>query len=70
MHRLQRPGVKRDPGGRSIPWARIAFEAVSGGVSERKAWIKDSGHFQVGNLAKMSTEERKKMVDDMLPEGN
>ncbi|MFK4039337.1 DEAD/DEAH box helicase [Nonomuraea wenchangensis] len=49
---------------------RITIEAVSGGVPERKAWIKDSGHFKVGNLARMSQTERQKMVDDMLTEGH
>lgn len=48
----------------------ITIEAVSGGVPERKAWIEDSGHFRIGNLARMSPEERQKMVDDMLTEGN
>ena len=33
---------------------RITIEAVSGGVPERKAWIEDSGHFKVGNLAHMT----------------
>ena len=37
---------------------RITIEAVSGGVPERKAWIKGSGHFKVGNLAHMTTDER------------
>ncbi|MGW3601911.1 MULTISPECIES: DEAD/DEAH box helicase [unclassified Micromonospora] len=49
---------------------RITIEAVSGGVPERKAWIKDSGHFKVGNLARMRQTERQKMVDDMLTEGH
>lgn len=49
---------------------RITIEAVSGGVPERKAWIKDSGHFQVGNLAHMSTEERQATIEQMLKEGN
>ena len=49
---------------------RITIEAVSGGVPERKAWIEDSGHFRVGNLARMTPEERQKMVDDMLTEGH
>lgn len=49
---------------------RITIEAVSGGVPERRAWIEDSGHFRVGDLARMSPEERQKMVDDMLIEGN
>jgi type II restriction enzyme len=48
----------------------ITLEAVSGGVSERKAWIKDSGHFKVGNLARMSQAERRKMVDNMLTKGH
>jgi type II restriction enzyme len=48
---------------------RITIEAVSGGVPERKAWIEGSGHFKVGNLARMSTEERQAMVDQMLNEG-
>ncbi|GAB3298548.1 DEAD/DEAH box helicase family protein [Epidermidibacterium keratini] len=48
----------------------ITVEAVSGGVPERKAWMKDSGHFKVGNLAKMTVEERQKIVDDMLTEGH
>ncbi len=33
---------------------RITIEAVSGGVPERKAWIEDSGHFKVGDLARMT----------------
>lgn len=49
---------------------RITIEAVSGGVSERKAWIEGSGHFRVGNLARMTPEERQKMIDDMLTEEN
>lgn len=49
---------------------RITIEAVSGGVPERKAWIEGSGHFRVGNLARMTPEERQKMVDDMLTEGH
>ncbi|MCP2264411.1 DEAD/DEAH box helicase [Promicromonospora thailandica] len=48
----------------------VTVEAVSGGIPERKAWMKDSGHFRVGNLAKMTTEERQKTVDDMLTEGH
>ena len=35
---------------------RITIEAVSGGVPERKAWIQDSGHFRVGNLARHDPE--------------
>ena len=49
---------------------RITIEAVSGGVVERKAWIEDSGYFRVGDLARMSSAERQKMVDDMLSEGH
>jgi type II restriction enzyme len=49
---------------------RITIEAVSGGVPERKIWIESSGHFKVGNLARMSTEERQQMIYDMLTEGN
>ncbi|NKS85497.1 DEAD/DEAH box helicase family protein [Rhodococcus hoagii] len=49
---------------------RITIEAVSGGVPERKAWIKGSGHFRVGNLARMNQEERQEMVDGMLTEGS
>jgi type II restriction enzyme len=49
---------------------RITIEAVSGGVPERKAWIQDSGHFKVGNLARMSHAERQTMVDEMLTEDN
>jgi type II restriction enzyme len=49
---------------------RITIEAVSGGVSERKTWIQDSGHFKVGNLARMSQAERQTMIDEMLTEEN
>lgn len=49
---------------------RITIEAVSGGVPERKAWMKDSGHFKVGNLARMSQAERQEMVDNMLTKGH
>ena len=49
---------------------RITIEAVSGGVLERKAWIKDSGHFRIGDLARMTPSERQKMVEDMLTEGH
>lgn len=48
----------------------ITLEAVSGGKADRKAWLVDSGHFRVGDLARMSPEEREKMVDDMLTEGH
>ncbi|OYN90239.1 DEAD/DEAH box helicase [Parenemella sanctibonifatiensis] len=49
---------------------RITVEAVSGGVPERKAWIEDSGHFRIGNLARMTPEERQAAVDEMLTEGH
>ncbi|MFJ1644037.1 DEAD/DEAH box helicase family protein [Streptomyces sp. NPDC088258] len=49
---------------------RITIEAVSGGVSERRAWVQDSGHFKVGDLARMSSDERQSLVDQMLTEGN
>ncbi|MGB2756819.1 MAG: DEAD/DEAH box helicase family protein [Acidimicrobiia bacterium] len=49
---------------------RITLEAVSGGVPDRKAWIQDSGHFRVGNLARMGSDERQATVDEMLTEGN
>ena len=45
---------------------RITIEAVSGGVPERKAWIESSGHFQVGNLAAMTPEQRNKTIAEML----
>lgn len=48
---------------------RITIEAVSGGVPERRQWIESSGHFRVGDLARMTPEERQKAVDDMLTEG-
>ena len=44
---------------------RITTEAVSGGVPERKAWIEDSGHFRVGNLAHMTPKERDKTITEM-----
>lgn len=49
---------------------RITLEAVSGGVPERKEWIEGSGHFRVGNLARMSQAERQMKVDEMLTEGH
>lgn len=49
---------------------RITIEAVSGGLPERRAWLQDSGHFRVGDLARMSQDERQKLVDEMLTEGN
>jgi type II restriction enzyme len=48
---------------------RITIEAVSGGVPERKAWIEDSGHFKVGDIARMTDEQRLQTVDEMLTEG-
>lgn len=45
---------------------RITIEAVSGGVPERTKWIEDSGHFRVGNLARMSAAAREKAVEEML----
>jgi len=46
----------------------ITLEAVSGGVAERRAWLEDSGHFRVGDLARMTIEERERVVDEMLGE--
>lgn len=46
----------------------ITLEAVSGGVSERRAWLKESGHFRVGNLTRMTPEQREALVNDMLGE--
>lgn len=45
---------------------RITIEAVSGGDPLRKAWVGDSGHFRVGNLARMTTEERDQAIGEML----
>ncbi len=47
----------------------ITIEAVSGGDPERKQWMEESGHFRVGNLAKMTADEREQVVTDMLSEG-
>lgn len=44
----------------------ITLEAVSGGVAERRAWLEEPGHFQVGDLARMSAEERERVVEEML----
>ncbi|MCF6506688.1 restriction endonuclease subunit R [Blastococcus sp. MG754426] len=44
----------------------ITIEAVSGGNAERRQWVKESGHFRVGNLARMSPADRQKMIGDML----
>lgn len=49
---------------------RITIEAVSGGDPERKRWIEESGHFRIGNLARMSPPDRTKTVDEMLTGGN
>jgi type II restriction enzyme len=48
---------------------KITIEAVSGGVPERREWIQDSGHFRVGDIARMSGKEREQIVDEMLTEG-
>lgn len=48
----------------------ITLEAVSGGVPKRRDWMEESGHFRVGNLAKMTAKDRQKIVDDMLAEGH
>lgn len=47
----------------------ITLEAVSGGVPERRAWLEHSGHFRVGDLAKMSARERDALMDEMLGDG-
>ena len=48
----------------------ISFEAVSGGLEERKRWMSESGHFLVKNVAEMSKVELKSFVDGMLTERN
>jgi len=48
----------------------ITIEAVSGGVTNRREWIKESGHYQVGNLAAMTPGERQTTINKMLQEGN
>lgn len=48
----------------------ITLEAVSGGVPERKRWLKESGHFRVGNLANMTRTQRARTIDDMLTKGS
>jgi type II restriction enzyme len=48
---------------------KITIEAVSGGVPGRRAWIEDSGHFRVGDVARMSLQERQQIADEMLTEG-
>jgi len=49
---------------------RITVEAVSGGDDERRGWIEDSGHFKIGELAKMTPTERDAMVANLLGEEN
>lgn len=44
----------------------ITLEAVSGGVEEHRRWMEESGHYRVGNLAKMTPDKRQALVDDML----
>jgi len=48
----------------------ITIEAVSGGLDKRKKWLKESGHYRVGNLAAMTAAEREAMLNDMLQEGH
>ena len=38
--------------------------------ADASAWIEESGHFRIGDLARMSKAERQKTVDDMLTGGN
>lgn len=49
---------------------QITIEAVSGGVEERKRWMEDSGHYNVGNVAEMTPEERQTVVNDLLSRSN
>ncbi|WP_338750163.1 DEAD/DEAH box helicase [Janibacter alittae] len=49
---------------------RITIEAVSGGLPERREWMESSGHFVYGDIARMSTEQRRQIVDGMLTEGS
>lgn len=49
---------------------RITIEAVSGGVAVRKSWMEASGHFRVGDLARMTPGERRALVNEMLTEGD
>jgi type II restriction enzyme len=44
----------------------ITLEAVSGSVPERRAWLEGSGHFRVGDLARMTPDQREQVVDEML----
>ncbi len=48
----------------------ITLESVSGGVDERKQWMKESGHFQVRDVANMDKDELREVVAEMLDEGN
>lgn len=48
----------------------ITLEAVSGGVEERKDWLRSSGHFRWGDIAKMTSDQRAKTIDDMLTKGD
>jgi hypothetical protein len=48
---------------------RITIEAVSGGDPQRKAWIEGSGHFTVGDLARMTPEDRQNLLGGTRPEG-
>lgn len=47
----------------------ITLEAVSGGDPERRRWLEESGHFRVGNLARMTPEDRQSTVEQMLTGG-
>lgn len=49
---------------------RITIEAVSGGNMERKQWMIESGHFKVGNVARMSPDDRAKVLDDFVRGGD
>ncbi|QDE33518.1 restriction endonuclease subunit R [Microbacterium foliorum] len=49
---------------------KITIESVSGGVSERREWLQESGHFRFGDITRMSAQEREQIVDEMLTEGN
>ncbi|QEW03758.1 DEAD/DEAH box helicase [Microbacterium lushaniae] len=44
----------------------ITIEAVSGGIPERREWLVASGHYDYGNLAAMSAEERRAKINSML----
>jgi type II restriction enzyme len=49
---------------------KITIEAISGGVSARREWIQESDHFRFGDIARMSVEERERVIDEMLTEGS